>query len=315
MHQDLYTLLSEEDSGVSVPLGYVPLRVLEELKKLPVDIRGEIRIDSAKKTLCVFNGMNLTERGQVAARVAHHWRAQDTFPILRGWRDELWPVYGSEGQLLYNLERCATGLFGFVRYGVHLNAFVRCSESSHGIKMWVAKRSPTKSTFPDMLDNAAAGGLMTGEDPLDCIIREADEEADLAEKITRESIKAVGGVSYIYVTREQAGEAGLIYPEVQWIYDLELPEHIIPKPKDGEVAGFKLCSIEEVQQQLREGLFKPNCALVVIDFFIRHGIITRENEPEFDEINRRIHRKLPFPGPHHQNVFTHDPAYLPVEIE
>lgn len=30
---------------------------------------------------------------------------------------------------------------------------------------------------------------------------------------------------------------------------------------------------------MRSGLFKPNCALVLIDFFIRHGIIAPDTEP------------------------------------
>ena len=46
------------------------------------------------------------------------------------------------------------------------------------------------------------------------------------------------------------------------------------------------------------GEFKPNCALLMLDFFIRHGILTPENEADFDEIKSRLHRPLNFPGPH-----------------
>jgi len=35
-----------------------------------------------------------------------------------------------------------------------------------------------------------------------------------------------------------------------------------------------------------------------LEFFVRHGILTKENEPGFDEIVERMHRKLPLPGPH-----------------
>ncbi|ROT34829.1 thiamine pyrophosphokinase [Sodiomyces alkalinus F11] len=299
-----YTFVFDGETGRQVPVGFVPSKVLDILIKTPASIRGEIRVDPVERTVSVFMGSNEEARSALAARLAQYWRSQDAFPILRGWRDELWPVYGTKGELLFNLERSATGLFGVVRYGVHLNGFVRCDNSSFGIKLWVARRSPTKSTFPGMLDNIAAGGLMSGEDPFECIVREAEEEADLAESFTRERIKAVEGVTYIYVTQEEAGEAGLIYPEVQWVYDLELPEHVLPRPKDGEVAEFNLCTVEEVQQQLSKGQFKPNCALVVVDFFIRHGIITRDIEPSFDEIMRRIHRKLPFPGPHKHESFS-----------
>jgi 8-oxo-dGTP pyrophosphatase MutT (NUDIX family) len=183
-----------------------------------------------------------------------------------------------------------------------MTAYVR-AESSYGMKIWVPRRSPTKSTFPGMLDNTVAGGLMAGEDPFECIVREADEEASLPEEIMRQLAKPVGGVSYIYITDEGAGEAGLIYPECQWVYDIELPENVIPSPKDGEVAEFSLCTVEEVQDQLAQGQFKPNCALILLDFFVRHGILTRENEPDYDEIKQRIHRVLPFPGPHNEDPF------------
>lgn len=49
---------------------------------------------------------------------------------------------------------------------------------------------------------------------------------------------------------------------------------------------------------MAKGEFKPNCALLVIDFFIRHGILTAENEKDYDEIKKRIHRDIVFPGPH-----------------
>ncbi|KAJ0168749.1 putative tRNA-splicing endonuclease subunit tsp-4 [Colletotrichum tanaceti] len=132
-----------------------------------------------------------------------------------------------------------------------MTGFVRCPDASHGIKIWVPRRSPTKSTFPGMLDNTVAGGLMTGEDPFECVIREADEEASLPEHVVRHQAKHVGGVTYIYITESEAGEEGLIYPEVQWIYDLELPDDVVPQPKDGEVAEFSLCTVEEVQDGSR----------------------------------------------------------------
>lgn len=140
---------------------------------------------------------------------------------------------------------------------------------------------------------------MTGEDPLECVIREADEEASLPELLVRASAVPSGTVSYIYLTDERSGgEKGLIYPECQWVYDLELPADVIPKPKDGEVESFDLYTVEEVWEQLGRGRFKPNCALVMLDFFIRHGIMTKESEADFDQIHRRLHRRLPFPGPH-----------------
>ncbi|KAK2000650.1 NUDIX domain-containing protein [Colletotrichum falcatum] len=296
----VYTLVWNDSEG-EFPLGYVLPRVVEKLVEAPDSIKGNVQVDSEKRTIRAFQGSTSATRSKLAADLSDYWRARDTFTILRGWRDELWPVYGRNGELLFDIERAASGLFGVMRYGVHMTAFVRCPNASHGIKIWVPRRSPTKSTFPGMLDNTVAGGLMTGEDPFECVIREADEEASLPEQIVRHQAKYVGGVTYIYITEAEAGEEGLIYPEVQWVYDLELPEDIVPQPKDGEVAEFSLCTVEQVQEGLAQGQWKPNCALVIVDFFIRHGILTADNEPDYDQIVRRIHRRIPFPGPHNQD--------------
>ena len=87
----------------------------------------------------------------------------------------------------------------------------------------------------------------------------------------------------------------MMQPEVQYVYDLELPEDTVPKPGDDEVEEFYLWSVEEVQEAMRKGEFKPNCALVVLDFLIRHGILTTESERDYIEIVSRLHRKLEFP--------------------
>lgn len=235
----------------------------------------------------------------MVANLAAYWRERQTFKLLNGWRDELWPVYGRNRELLFSMERAAMGLLGTMRYGVHLTAYVVDPSAPHGILLWVPKRAADKSTFPGMLDNTVAGGLMTGEDPFECIIREADEEASLAEDVVRENAREVGTITYIYVTDEKnVGQADFIYPECQWLYDLKLPADVTPQPKDGEVEEFSLCDVDQVKKDLADGKFKDNCAVVMLDFFIRHGILNDDNEPQLSIIQQRMHRKIPFPGPH-----------------
>ena len=235
------------------------------------------------------------------------WREHKTFALLGGWRDELWPVYATSDpmspEVLYSVERSAAGLLGVMRYGVHMTGYVRPEggddNDNTNLKIWVSRRAVDKSTYPSMLDNTVAGGLMTGEDPFECMVREADEEATLPEALMREKCQPIGTVTYIYITDERAGgEKGLIYPETQWVYDIELPADVVPVPKDGEVAGFYLWTVAETQEALARGEFKPNCALILLDFFVRKGILTKENETHYDEIVRRLHREVPFPGPH-----------------
>ncbi|OTB08670.1 hypothetical protein M426DRAFT_316682 [Hypoxylon sp. CI-4A] len=295
LNDTLYTLVWIDGT----PLGFMLDSVVGKLVATPEEVRGPVSVDKTTRTVRAFELPTEPERTARVATLMQYWRENRTFDILNGWRDELWPVYGSNSEILYSAERSGTGLLGIMRYGVHMTGFVKDETASYGMKILGAQRAANKSTYPGMLDNSVAGGLMTGEDPFECIIREADEEADLPESLMRERAKFTGMVTYIYITDERAGgEAGQIYPETQWVYDIELPADFVPTPKDGEVAGFYLWTVDEVQQKLAEGRFKPNCALILIDFFLRHKIITPENEPSYSEIVRRLHRKLPFPGPH-----------------
>lgn len=298
MPEGIYALVWKDANG-PYPIGYVLDLVVAELIRVPDNVRGEMEVDHVGKTLSLLQLASEPERTAKVAKLTAYWRERQTFKLLKGWRDELWPVYGRNGELLFSMERGAMGLLGTVRYGVHLTAYVVEPSAPYGILIWVPKRAKDKSTFPGMLDNTVAGGLMTGEDPFECIIREADEEASLAENVVRQNARGVGMVTYIYVTDEKnVGQADFIFPECQWVYDLELPVDMIPEPKDGEVEEFKLCDIDEVKKDLADGKFKDNCAVIMLDFFIRHGILKDEEEPQLKTIQQRMHRKLPFPGPH-----------------
>jgi len=294
-----YTLVWD-DGRTSTPIGYITESVFNQLAKVPIKVKGELEVNRAKRTISAFNLPTEEERSKAVAATCDYWRQNKTFKILLGWRDELYPIYGPNNEILFNLERSASPLFGILSFGMHMTAFVRCSDASHGMKIWVPRRSKTKSTYPSMLDNTVAGGLPTGEDPFEGMVRESEEEASLPDDFVRKNAVFSGTVTYIYIRGSNAGgEKGFIQPELQYIYDLQLPADIVPKPNDSEVEGFYLWTVEEVQERMANGEFKENCALVLLDFFIRHGILTPENESNFEEIRRRIHRKLDFPlGPH-----------------
>jgi Domain of unknown function (DUF4743) len=69
-----------------------------------------------------------------------------------GWRNELYPVYGANGEVLFVMERCATPLFGVVTLGVHMTVYVSPSQFQP-MRIWTPKRSLKKPTYPGMLDN------------------------------------------------------------------------------------------------------------------------------------------------------------------
>lgn len=234
------------------------------------------------------------ERSEIMSRLLAEAVRRDTFAVLRGWRHEKYPIYGPGGEFLMDMERSASPLFGIVTYGVHMTGYVE--DEDHGIRIWVARRSRTKQTYPGYLDNTAAGGLSTGEHPFQCAIREAAEEASIPADVFRRCATPAGCVSYFYIRDARAGgETGLLQPEVEYVYDIKLDASQIPKPSDTEVEDFRLWTIDEVKESLARGEWKPNCAVVILDFFIRHGILTPENEPDYLEILSRLHRRLEFP--------------------
>lgn len=258
-------------------------------------------IDSTNRTVTLITSPDATssQRSALLAKTINEAAKQKTFSILEGWRDELYPVYGPRGEFLLEMERSASSLFGIVTYGIHVTAYVK---EGNEIRIWVPKRSKTKSTYPGMLDNTVAGGMSTGERPSDCVVRESMEEASLPEDVVKANAIATGCITYLYKRSAHAGgETDLLQPEVEYVYDIKLDASVTPKPCDTEVEAFYLLTVDEVKQALANGDFKPNCSMVLIDFFIRHGIITPENEADFLEITARLHRRLEFPTVSHAN--------------
>lgn len=255
--------------------------------------------DVNRQTKCVTPKLPEAFQNQSALirRTLDEARKREIFKVLKGWRNELYLITGNRSQheQTVTMERAGSALFGINSYGVHMTVYV---QTEQGMKIWVPRRAKTKSTYGGMLDNTVAGGISNGEQPFECIVREAAEEASLPEDLVRANAKACGTVSYVHIRdfRAQPGaETGLFQPECQHVYDMEVSPEIIPKPCDNEVEDFYLWTVEEVQKALVAGKFKPNCAAVLMDFFIRHGILTAENEKDYVEIVSRLHRKLPFP--------------------
>ncbi|KAJ5159915.1 uncharacterized protein N7482_006919 [Penicillium canariense] len=282
-------------SGYDVTLGYILNDVVE---KFPWS-QACWKVDSAAQTVTLVTSAdaNPAQRSKLVAQSITEAVKLGCFEVLKGWRNEKYPVYGPGGEYLLEMERSASCLFGIVSYGAHMTGYV---EDATGLKLWIPRRAKNKQTYPGMLDNTVAGGMCTGEKPFECIVREAMEEASLPESVVRASITPVGCVTYTHVRDLRAGgETGLLQPEVEYVYDLKLDPSVIPKPCDDEVEEFNLLSVSEVKEALARGEFKPNCSVIMIDFFIRHGILTAENEPDYLDIVARLHRRMDHPTASH----------------
>ncbi|RPB13109.1 hypothetical protein P167DRAFT_573504, partial [Morchella conica CCBAS932] len=238
-----------------------------------------------------LHGATPAERSANMLKTLTAWRSANTFAVLRGWRNEDYAVYSPPGTLYLTMERSACALFGVVTYGVHMTAHVPSP-----LRIWVPTRNPAKPTYGGMLDNTVAGGIAAGMGVFETLVKESGEEASFGRGLVEGAARSVGAVSYFYERHRSAGgEEGLLQPEVQFVWDMEVGEGVVPRPGDDEVVGFRLLGVEEVKEELAKGSFKPNCAIVLLDFFIRHGIITPENEPNYIEICSRIHRRFEFP--------------------
>ena len=80
---------------------------------------------------------------------------------ILGWRNEHYTVriigddsLNSTG--VFHLERALCKFIGIEHYGMHINCFTKIDNE---IYLWIGKRSPTKETFPNLIDQCVAGNF------------------------------------------------------------------------------------------------------------------------------------------------------------
>ncbi|XP_061590763.1 thiamin pyrophosphokinase 2 [Cololabis saira] len=223
-------------------------------------------------------------RSEAVEALLQSLREEEQLTCLAGWRDEKYNVMSrfSEPPLMC-MERAATSLFGVKRYGVHVNGYT--VGAGGDVSMWLARRSKTKQTYPGLLDNVAAGGLAAGLGIKHTLIKECQEEACIPADLAA-AARPVATVSYTYEDEEG------VFPESQFVFDLQLPLGFRPRVGDGEVQDFYLLPIEKVKDLLATDDFKPNSAMVVLDFLIRHSFIEPDSEPCYQELVTGLHHTL-----------------------
>ncbi|KAL3853172.1 hypothetical protein ACJMK2_016737 [Sinanodonta woodiana] len=227
---------------------------------------------------------SVEEKNEVMKHVLEDLRKKNGLVSLRGWRNETYDIRCKRSDpMMMKMERSGCCLFGTIQYGVHINGYFY--DKAGQLMMWLGRRSKTKPTYPNMLDNMCAGGLSSGLGIMECAIKECQEEASVEDRYLR-NLKSVGCISYCY--EDSRG----VHPECQFVFDLELSEDFEPNNTDGEVGSFSLHTIEEVKTLIVLDEFKPNCALVILDFLMRHGIVTPDNEPNYPYLKEMMHFPL-----------------------
>ncbi|KAL3773984.1 hypothetical protein ACHAW5_000584 [Stephanodiscus triporus] len=229
-------------------------------------------------TLRAEAGANASERTVAVARVLDALRAGGSVPMLDGWRDERFAIRASFfAPTELTVERAAAGLFGCPAYGVFVVGYVADESTGVPSHVWVGRRSPTKPTWPGLLDCLAAGGMAAGEMPLEAARKEAAEEAGISADLAS-NIRPSGGVCYTGL--DETGWA--LKRDVLYTFDLRCPSDFVPRCADGEVASFERLPVDELVRLVRrhadEVQFKPNVAVVYIDFLMRHGFVSPDED-------------------------------------
>jgi hypothetical protein len=128
------------------------------------------------------------------------------------------------------------------------------------------------------------------------ILRECAEEASLDTNYIKNNIRSVGVLPF-----PNRSPAHWILPGMYYLFDLPLPPDGSIRPRiniaDGEVESFELMDAETVLKYILEGKFKSSSALALVDFMIRHGLVTEESDPRYVDVCRVLKRELDLPVP------------------
>jgi hypothetical protein len=228
-------------------VGWVPARIKAALEDMPGIhcLRDQVLLDDSAALPTIAYA--LAERG--------YYR----------WRNEAFDVRARPGgPVLARIDRGALPSFGIQAAGVHVNGVVKRRD---GLHLWVARRAMDKHLDPGKLDNIVAGGVPAGLGLAETLIKEAGEEAAISPELAATAVQ-VGVIEYA-MERPEGLRRDILY-----CYDLPLPKTFVPAATDGEVEAFELWPISRVIETLREtDDFKFNVALVLIDLFLRLGLI------------------------------------------
>lgn len=273
---------------------------LHETSTSPWDLRCSASGDTVSISFSsLVNQEGSNARTSHVDNTVREWRKKRMFEdILKGWSEEKYPVFEhSLNQTLYQrnpvafaIERAALPLFGLPNFGCLLIAYFH-SQSTNKTMIWVPRRSKTKRTWPGKLDVTVGGGIGLGDTALSTVIRECTEEASLDANYVRDNVRTAGILPF-----PNRSPGGWILPGLYYLYDLPLKSDgsVVPQTNaaDGEVETFELMDAETVLQNLIQGRFKASSALAMVDFFIRHGLITEASDVKFADVCRLLKRDI-----------------------
>ena len=195
--------------------------------------------------------------------------------------NEIYPVTSTHmAAPEFLIDRSVASYFVSRTFGQHRNGYVL---EGGEMKMWIARRARDRNYEAGKLDQIVAGGFPYSVSAQDNMRKECKEEAGMPAELADLAI-ATGAISCRYETPKG------VKPETLYCYDLELPADFQPVCTDGEVEEFLLLPLAEVADLVRDtDEFKLNCNLVVVDFLIRHGYLSAEDQ-DYDLLVSGLHQ-------------------------
>ncbi|MEL0246590.1 MAG: hypothetical protein VW954_05190 [Alphaproteobacteria bacterium] len=160
---------------------------------------------------------------------------------------------------LFDIERDLLSPLGLPQYGIHANGWHK-EKSEYFFHF--ALRSKKIKYFPNLYDNIFAGGQPSDLSIRKNLEKEAFEEAGI--KILKKNLTRGNTISYIHNYSDQI-HSGTIF-----IYDYKIEKNHILQNHDGEVQGFEIICVTELDKILEKKLLKPNCIIPIADFFLRN---------------------------------------------
>jgi 8-oxo-dGTP pyrophosphatase MutT (NUDIX family) len=211
-----------------------------------------------------------TEPARTAA-LARVTRTLANEGAIKGWRDETYAVrMHSHDAPLFHIERAAMRFFGLTSVATHLNGYMRGADGKMGsdpiFRVWIARRSMTKSIDPGMLDTLVGGGVASGQDPWNALLRECGEEAGIERALATQA-RTAGTLQVCHEVRDG------LHSEILHAHDLQVPVGFRPRSVDGEVSEFLCLAPAEVAERLANGEFTVEAGLVTLDFLVRRQLI------------------------------------------
>ncbi|TIC90821.1 hypothetical protein CH35J_011445 [Colletotrichum higginsianum] len=192
-------------------------------------------------------------------------------------------------------------LFGVTVPSVHVNIY---SQSGEEMKLYLAVH-PSRSPYP--LDQCVVSDLRPGDVALDRIRTETYAQVESGIPLhkaprNKPDDVEIPWIRYFDFTQIVLGtgpqvdllpKPGMLKP-----YDLKLGPGARLKARDG-ICSIEAFSVEQVKDFLVDRKFKPESALVVLDFLIRHKLVGDSNGDR-EKLNSRLRRDLGLPFDNHR---------------